>query len=207
LTRLPPAIDGRGDVACPPRQASDVRSATDEIAVRRLSVVGALLAILILTVPAASQTSGIAANGPASTAGIGFAQDAWTAAHGPDDDGQNDVVFENGGCDVQFRDGVASYSEYGWAKPGIPFGEAQVSARRLLPSDARLTESYELPPTGAGPIGSFVEQYDSKALAATPPAWGPTPWNGMLIACFQTPSPDGIHLNVTLVSIAARTPS
>ena len=165
------------------------------------------LVFLILAAPTASQTSGIAAYGPASTAGIGLAQAAWTAAHRPADDGQHDAVFEYGRYCVQFRDGITSYIEYGWDKPGVLFGEAQDSARLFLPSDARLTESYELPPTGAGPIGLFVERYDSQAQAALPPSSGTTPWNGVLVACFQTPSPDGFHLNMARAPIAAGMPS
>ncbi|HET7095608.1 MAG TPA: hypothetical protein VFI22_19105 [Thermomicrobiales bacterium] len=174
---------------------------------RRLVAVGALLVMVVVAAPAAGQTPGIPAEGAVSTAGIGLAQNAWTAAHGPGNYGQNYVIFENGRYFVQFRDGVTSYIEYGWDKPGILFTEAQDAARTFLPSDARLTESYELPPTGAGPIGIFVERYDSPALTALSPSWGTTPWNGVLIAYFQTPSPDSIHLNVTRVSIAAGVPS
>ncbi|HEX5500492.1 MAG TPA: hypothetical protein VFX03_14750, partial [Thermomicrobiales bacterium] len=117
---------------------------------RRLVAVGALLVMLVVAAPAAGQTPGIPAEGAVSTAGIGLAQDAWTAAHGPGDYGQNYVIFENGRYFVQFRDGVTSYIEYGWDKPGVRLADAQDSARAYLPSDARLTESFALPATSSG---------------------------------------------------------
>ncbi|HEU5431548.1 MAG TPA: hypothetical protein VFU81_07795, partial [Thermomicrobiales bacterium] len=113
----------------------------------------------------------------------------------------------NGRYYVQFRDGVTSYVEYGWDQSGVRFGEAQDSARAFLPSDARLAESYDLPPTGGGPLGLFVERYESPALAALPPAWGGTAWGGILVTYFQTPAPDSIEPNVNRIAITAGVPS
>jgi hypothetical protein len=159
--------------------------------------------MLLGAAPASSQTAGIAGDGPTSTAGIGLAQDAWTASHGPGDYAQNYAVFENGRYFLQFRDGVTSYIEYGWDKPGVRLADAQDSARGFLPSDARLVESYDLPATSGGPLSMFVERYDSPALAALPAAWGGTPWGGILVTYFQTPAPDSIEPNVDRVAIAA----
>ena len=167
---------------------------------RRLCVAFMVLAMMVGAIPAAAQSTG-------GSAGIGLSQDAWTAAHGPGDYAQNYALFEGGRYSVQFRDGVTSYIEFGWDQPGVRFAAAHDAARGFLPSDARLAETFALPPTGGGPLGMFVERYESEALAAVPPSWGATAWGGILVTYFQTPASDSIEPNVTRLAIAAGVPA
>jgi hypothetical protein len=139
------------------------------------------------------------------SAGIGLGRADWEAVHGLGVEGQNYVTYEDGRYFVQFRGDVVSYLEFGWPDPGVTFAEAEAVVLELIPSDARLAESFYAPPTGSGPIGLSMQRYTSRALVDLVPDFGGEATGGILAIYGETPAPDRFEPNVARVSLTIGT--
>jgi hypothetical protein len=154
--------------------------------------------------PAPVAASGIG-QGEVASGGLGLARAEWEADHGVGEAGQDTVAYEDGAYTVQFRNGIVSYLEWGWAEPGVDLGTAEVAVLGMIPGDARATERFAAPPTAAGPTGLAVRRYESEALAAMAPELGLDLSGGILVIFFETPAPDRFEPNISGDSVSVGT--
>jgi hypothetical protein len=164
------------------------------------------LALIVWVVVLAASVGGSArelgqADGVGS-GGIGLSREDWEELHGPGEAAQNYVAYEGGTYYVQFQGDIVSFLEFGWDDPGVALAEAEAAVRELLPTDARLAESFAAPATAGGPISLLMHRYDSPALVDALLASGNRPTGGILVIYQETPAPDRFEPNVARVSIA-----
>jgi hypothetical protein len=172
---------------------------------KRRALLSCLIALMTLVAPFSSVKGALLALGQSDgvvTGGIGMSRADWEAVHGLGDATQNYVVYEDGAVYVQFRGDVVLYLEYGYLEPGVPLAEADALVWELIPSDARLIESFAAPATTAGPIGLYTRRYTSRALATQVPEFGDNVTGSILVVYSETPAPDRFEPNVARVSIS-----
>ena len=150
---------------------------------------------------AAGQAEGV------SSGGIGLPRAAWENLHGRGEAGQSLVTYEGGAYTVGFQGDVVAFVEIGWDAPGVVAAEAEAAVSDLIPSDARLVETFAAPATAGGPIALRLDRYESAALLDSLPAAGAAPTGGILVVSQETAAPDRFEPNVVRVSIATGTAS
>lgn len=169
---------------------------------RRAGVLGLLLAVIPLLVPAVAWAGGLRQSEDVVSGGIGLSRAAWEEEHDAGESEQGYVTYEGGSYYVQYRDDVVSFLEFGWTNPGVTFEEAEAAVLALIPSDARLAETFYAPATAGGPISFLLHRYDSLALVDALPAFAEAASGGILVLYQETAAPDRFEPNVSRVSIA-----
>ena len=170
---------------------------------KQRALLAPILGLLLLATTPAAWTRAVTQTDGVVSGGIGLSRADWEERHGPGEVGQNYVTYEGGAYYVQFRDDVVSFLEFGWADPGVTFGEAEAAVLDFLPSDARLDETFYAPATAGGPTALLMHRYASRALAAGLPDVDQPATGGILVVYQETPAPDRFEPNVTRVSIAS----
>ncbi len=132
--------------------------------------------------------------------GIGLPRAAWDELHGAGEVGQSLVTYEGGAYTVGFQGDVVAFVEVGWDAPGVAAAEAEAAASDLIPSDARLIETFAAPATADGPIALRLDRYESTALPDALPAAG-APTGGILVVYQETLASDRFEPNVVRLSI------
>ena len=164
-------------------------------------IVAALAPSVIGLARAAGQVDGV------RSGGIGLPRAAWDETHGPGEVGQSLVTYEGGTYTVGFQGDIVAFVEVGWEAPGVAAAEAEAAVRDLIPSDARLVDTFAAPATAGGPIALRLDRYESAALLDSLPAAGAAPTGGILVVSQETAAPDRFEPNVVRVSIATGTAS
>lgn len=160
-----------------------------------------LMVVLVLVLGARGPMTTAAQGGAVDSEGIGLDREAWEELHGPGNAGQSYVEYEDGRYLVGFTDDAVTFIERGWEDEGnLTMEEAAAEVADLLPTDARLRETFYAPPTAAGPIGLFFERYQSDALGDRL-ADASTAHTDSILVVYQQQRGQQIEPEVTRVSI------
>ncbi len=171
---------------------------------RRLAL-GLVVIVVALAGATAGWTSAAGQAEDVHSGGIGLPRAAWENLHGRGEAGQSLVTYEGGAYTVGFQGDVVAFVEIGWDAPGVAAAEAEAAVSDLIPSDARLVETFAAPATAGGPIALRLDRYESSALLDSLPAVGAAPTGGILVVYQETAAPDRFEPNVVRVSIATGT--
>lgn len=134
--------------------------------------------------------------------GIGLSRADWEDLHGEGAAGQSLMTYEGGDYTVGFREDTVSFLELGWEdQGGISTDDARATVADLLPSDARVVETFVAPPTAVGPIGMSIDRYESEALLDAFSTTGAAPTGSIVVIYQETAAPDRFEPNVSRASI------